>query len=154
MSQFPLVIGEVGFVLGLPLVVQRNSCVGHALIVMEVKIIDVFVCQVEHFFDWLARALNHPVVVRPDLLIIGSLRFSFSDHGAAIGANIIINVVVVIYHDCDRLGTAWKCIKVQVITDSILIAHVERRAGWATGQKGTRLLLGDPRALARRVKTE
>ena len=76
--------------------VESYDCIGQGLIVMPaIKIVDVFLSDIEAFFNRLLCLLLHPIILLPDGFIVCTGITNSIDILTAIGANVIMDVIVI-----------------------------------------------------------
>ena len=76
-------------------VVKSYNGIGIALEMMVVELVNLFLSQIENFFNRLLDAIDHPLVLAKDLFAVDPRVLDFTDEWTAVSADIIVDVIIV-----------------------------------------------------------
>jgi len=101
-SELPLVVTKVLFMLRIALEVQGYDGVREILVVVPRReVVNVLLSQAQSGLNGTLSLILHPSVLLPVLVILLELVSYIVDEGTAVGANIVLDIVVIEFSDGD-----------------------------------------------------
>jgi len=126
-SELPLVVTKVLFMLRIALEVQGYDGVRKILVVVPRReVVNVLLSQAQSGLNGTLSLILHPSVLLPVLVILLELVSYIVDEGTAVGANIVLDIVVIEFSDGDRNVRLREGMALQLLVDLVSVPDFER----------------------------